>query len=310
MGFAKIAEEIFGSSIMEESPITRLVWIFLLASATKEGEVDQTHQALARRFNLPLADVREAIQDLEAPDPISRSPAEEGRRLVRLEGDRAWGWRIVNYELYRNARNAEERRAYKTQHQAEKRAERACPQVSTGVHSCPQVDNVDRGGPMQKQMQSAEAEADAENTERAASPPVSVPKEWRNLGLTGVECQDLKSLVGRPGQINPEAVRSAKVTDEMAMRLERLHHLAVLLHVSGDYTESDTSMELWMAWRVKARGKARPRLPAGSDKDWRNEVQTLRKLHERPMERRAAIAAGELQGWRGFDWTWLEERRS
>ena len=326
-GFVKIDGDIFGSSLMEEKPVTRLVWFFFLASADKTGKVDETHKALARRFNLPLGDVEKAIEDLEQPDEISRSPAEDGRRIIRLDEHRAWGWQIVNYALYRNARNAEERRAYKTAHQASQRAaerstdaeERlavlvdvgACPQLSTAVHTSPRVDNVDRCRPMQKQ--SADAEADAEKAKSAASPPSpsSMPLEWRNLGITKAEAAELAVLVEHPERIDPDAMRATHVTDEKAMRIERLHLLAELVVVSEGFAAADTSLQLWCSWRLKARAKAKPRLPAASTKDWRNEVETLRKLRER-VERRVGITMGELNGWRGFEWAWVEKapRRS
>ncbi len=313
-GFVKIDGDIFGSSIMEEKPVTRLVWFFFLASADKTGKVDETHKALARRFNLPLGDVEKAIGDLEQPDEISRSPAEDGRRIVRLDEHRAWGWQIVNYALYRNARNAEERRAYKTAHQAAQRAversadagEGDCPQLSTAVHTSPPVDNVDRRGPMQSAE--ADAEAEAEKTKRPASPSASfeMPSEWRNLGISKQEARALTLLVEHPEKIDVDGVKASHVTEERAMRLERLHHLAELVGVSN-ITWADTSLELWSAWCAKARVKAKPRLPVGSTKDWRREVEILRTLRERThLERREALTQGELKGWRGFEWEWIK----
>lgn len=315
-GFVKIDSDIFSSSIMEEKPVTILVWFFLLALADKSGRVDCTHQALARRFNLPLSQLKEAIHDLEQPDEISRSPAEDGRRIVRLDEHRDWGWQIVNYGLYRESRNADDRRAYKTRHMAAKRAEEAakekakeedssCPRLSTAVHSCPRVDNVDRRGPMQKQS----AEAEAEETKSAASPRVSfeIPAEWLNLGICKTEARALALLVEHPETVDVDGVRASHVTDEKTMRLERLHHLAELIAVSN-ITETDTSLQLWSSWCVKARVKAKPRLPAASTKDWRREVETLRALRGAPshLERRHALTQGELKGWRGFEWDWVQ----
>jgi len=149
--------------------------VFLLAAATKSGEVDETHQALARKFNLPLPEIVTAIEALEAPDPISRSTAEDGRRIVRLEEHRSWGWRIVNYGTYRNTRSPEERRAYKTAWESDKRA---CGQLSTELSTesprSPHVDIVDRRGPMQKQK--ADAESREEEEALCAAPPPEAPK--------------------------------------------------------------------------------------------------------------------------------------
>ena len=45
--------------------------------------------------------MREYLAILEAPDPDSQTPEEDGRRIVRLDPDRAWGWRVVNIQMYR-----------------------------------------------------------------------------------------------------------------------------------------------------------------------------------------------------------------
>lgn len=49
----------------------------------------------------PVALLLEGIAQLSAPDPESRSAAEEGRRLVPIDESRGWGWRMVNFATYR-----------------------------------------------------------------------------------------------------------------------------------------------------------------------------------------------------------------
>lgn len=79
---------------------------------------------------------------MEQPDPYSRTEGEEGRRIVRLDDHRPWGWRIVNHEKYRRIRSEEERREYQALWIANKRQV-----VKENVDSCRQlstaVDNVD-----------------------------------------------------------------------------------------------------------------------------------------------------------------------
>ncbi len=149
-----------------------------------------------------------------------------------------------------------------------------------------------------------------EKTKSAASPRVSfeIPPEWRNLGLSKAEARTLTELVEHPERIDPDGKRASHVTDEKAMRTERLHLLAELV-LASNITFTDTSLQLWCAWRAKARAKAKPRLRADSQQDWRNEVETLRKLRERIEERWFAIGAGELHGWRGFEWKWMDSAK-
>ena len=82
----------------------------LLILADSDGVVDMTAEAIARRTNGPLKEIKEAIELLCQPDPRSRSKEHEGRRLIPLDSRRDWGWIIVNYQHYRQIRDEEMRR--------------------------------------------------------------------------------------------------------------------------------------------------------------------------------------------------------
>ncbi|HEU4345888.1 MAG TPA: hypothetical protein VFU31_30420, partial [Candidatus Binatia bacterium] len=75
-----------------------------------DGVVDMTHEAISRRTNVPIEIIRRGIDELEKPDPKSRNAAHEGRRIVRLDEHRDWGWLIVNYQHYRQIASEEQRR--------------------------------------------------------------------------------------------------------------------------------------------------------------------------------------------------------
>lgn len=109
--FAKVFSQIFDSSIAENYR-HRHVFMDLLVLADSDGAVDMTLEAVARRTNVPLEEVRAAIEFLSRPDPASNSPAEDGRRLLPIDDRKPWGWQIVNYSHYRQIRNEEERREY------------------------------------------------------------------------------------------------------------------------------------------------------------------------------------------------------
>jgi len=108
--YVKIHDSIFGSSIMEEDIETRYIWLCLLAIADFEGFVDETIPALARRFNVSDQSMSKAIQIFLEPDPSSRTKDNDGRRLEPMR--ESFGWRIINYEKYRDMRNAEDRKEY------------------------------------------------------------------------------------------------------------------------------------------------------------------------------------------------------
>lgn len=87
-----------------------LVFTNLLAHADKDGVVDIHWRAIADEVGLPPDRVKAAIENLEMPDSESRSPEEDGKRLIRLDEHRAWGWRVTNYAKYRGIKNEDERR--------------------------------------------------------------------------------------------------------------------------------------------------------------------------------------------------------
>src|SRR4029077_3719273 len=98
--FAKIFSQILDSSIAEDY-LVRLVFEDMLLLCDKDGVVDMTQSAIARRTNVPLDIVSRGIKRLTQPDVESRSSDEEGRRVVLIDPQRPWGWRIVNYVRYR-----------------------------------------------------------------------------------------------------------------------------------------------------------------------------------------------------------------
>lgn len=123
--FAKVFSQIFDSSIAE-NPRHRHVFMDLIVLADSDGVVDMTMEAVARRTNVPIEEVRSAIEFLSAPDPASNSPAEDGRRLLPVDSAKTWGWQIVNYQHYRAIRNEEDRREYfRTYRQKERQAKRS-----------------------------------------------------------------------------------------------------------------------------------------------------------------------------------------
>lgn len=124
-----------------------LVFTNLLAHCDRNGIVDKHWNAIAQEVGISEKRVKEAIKRLEDKDVDSRTQDNEGRRIIRLDGHRAWGWQVTNYAKYRAMRNEEDRREQNRESQARFRNK---PKVS---HSKPSISQVSRGNPMQKQMQ-------------------------------------------------------------------------------------------------------------------------------------------------------------
>lgn len=132
--YAKVFTQIFDSSIADDYEV-RHVFEDLLKLCDINGGVDMTQSAIARRTNVPLEIVTRAIGVLSSPDPRSRSPEHEGRRLIAIDARREWGWIIVNYEHYRSIQNEAARRAYyrdakRREREKKKKKNRGFPNVS------------------------------------------------------------------------------------------------------------------------------------------------------------------------------------
>ena len=56
---------------------------------------------LAAAARVTLAECQEALASFLAPDPYSRSKEHDGRRIEEVDR----GWRLLNYERFRNARD-------------------------------------------------------------------------------------------------------------------------------------------------------------------------------------------------------------
>jgi hypothetical protein len=106
--YARVFTQILDSSLAEDWQ-ARHVFEDLLKLADN-GVVDMTRQAIVRRTNIPAEIIDRAIAKLEAPDPSSRDPGEDGRRIVRLDEHRDWGWLIVNWPKYEAIKRAEDQR--------------------------------------------------------------------------------------------------------------------------------------------------------------------------------------------------------
>lgn len=99
--FGKIFESIYDGSLHGDWK-SLVVFQQLIVLSDCDGVVDVTPRALAARTGIPLEIIEHGLQALEEPDAESRSAELEGRRIVRLDDHRSWGWRIVNHAQYRD----------------------------------------------------------------------------------------------------------------------------------------------------------------------------------------------------------------
>ena len=116
-GYTKLFGIIIASSIWDEDDKTRLVWITMLALKDRHHVVNATIKALSLFARVSEPECERALNKFMSPDPSSRTPGHEGRRIETVPG----GWRILNGEMYAHMLTKEERREYNAEKQAEHR---------------------------------------------------------------------------------------------------------------------------------------------------------------------------------------------
>jgi len=121
--FAKLFASMYDGTLCSRGPWQALVTFQqMLILCDAQGVVDMTAEAIARRTSIPVDVIKTGIEALEQPDPDSRSPDDDGRRIRRLDEHRAWGWQVVNHAKYRDMRSNEDRREYFRNYKREQRA--------------------------------------------------------------------------------------------------------------------------------------------------------------------------------------------
>lgn len=167
--YAKIFSQIYDGTLCTNGPWQALVTFQqLLVLADQDGNVDMTAGAIARRTTIPLEIITLGIAELMKPDPESRTPTEEGKRIVPLMAERAWGWRIVNYKHYRALKREEDRRDYHREYWRNNR--------STSQRDSTPTQHAQPSQPIAEAE--AKAEAKAEKTARKrASPSATAPQD-------------------------------------------------------------------------------------------------------------------------------------
>ena len=112
-GYTKLFSSIIASTIWRAGDKTRLVWITMLAMADQFGVVEASVPGLSDMARVTVDECREALDELQQPDPDSRSSDQEGRRIEAVDG----GWRLINHGKYRDKMSRDERREYQRLYQ-------------------------------------------------------------------------------------------------------------------------------------------------------------------------------------------------
>lgn len=96
-GYTKLFSSILASTVWDTPPAVTKVWITMMAMADRDGVVEASVPGLAHLARVPRKVVDEALRIFLSPDPDSRTPDYEGRRIEAVPG----GWRLLNHAEYR-----------------------------------------------------------------------------------------------------------------------------------------------------------------------------------------------------------------
>lgn len=164
--YGKLFRQMYDSTLAED---WRALITFqqLIILCDEQGVVDMTPGAISRTTNIPLDIIEAGIQKLEQPDQLSRSTSEDGRRIIRLDDDRPWGWRLVNYLYYRSLASKEDKREKDRLRIAEKRSE--IKYVADSRSVSPEVVNVAHT------EEEADTEAEKKTTYAGLQPAPKLP---------------------------------------------------------------------------------------------------------------------------------------
>lgn len=159
--FTKLFSSITESTIWCEPDRTRLVWICMLAMADQHGRVWASVPGLANRARVPLEDAQIALDAFLSPDPYSRTPDNEGRRIEAIDG----GWRLLNHEKYRAIRDEESIKESKRRYINARRAEERKSVEQSRTQS----------NPVELGRANTEAETEAETVNTSAKAASDLP---------------------------------------------------------------------------------------------------------------------------------------
>lgn len=118
--YGKCFESMYEGSMIGAGINVFAVWNYVITKA-RGGSVEVNPKLLAFTLGGTEKEIEEALVFLQQPDPKSRSHAEDGRRIIK---DGEYQYRLVNWEYYQKIRNAEDRREYNRNKQAEYRLEK------------------------------------------------------------------------------------------------------------------------------------------------------------------------------------------
>jgi hypothetical protein len=227
-GWTKLFASLVTSSVWCEDDATVRVWIAMLATADSEGLVEGSVPGFANLARVSVDQMRAAIARLSGPDPDSRTPDHEGRRIEAAPG----GWRILNYHSYRDRPQAKEgsrapyMRAYRQKH------------LAGGVTCNTETVTRDTEGNVTRDTegrgQSTENGTTPPSAREAPAMPAPPAAETSNSAETARRRQEVTALLDRLGDLGfARAVELRRASEMPARNGHRARWAAAVAELGG-----------------------------------------------------------------------------
>lgn len=111
MTYGKLFSSLYTGSMIGAGAVPFALMPYVISNAmpdrTHGGYIELNPVLLSAIFGVNEKDIEKGIEFLCSPDPKSRTPDEDGRRLIKIS---PFAYRVVNYAKYKAIRDEEDRR--------------------------------------------------------------------------------------------------------------------------------------------------------------------------------------------------------
>lgn len=111
MTYGKLFSSLYTGSMIGAGAVPFALMPYIISTANPDrvhgGYVELNPVLLSAIFGVSEKEIEAGIEFLCSPDPRSRTPDEDGRRLVKIS---PFAYRVVNYVKYKAIRDEEDRR--------------------------------------------------------------------------------------------------------------------------------------------------------------------------------------------------------
>ena len=194
--YGKVFESIYTGSLYGQLEATCMMQA-LIVFADEDGFIDMSFNAIVGRTGYPREFVLKGMTELMAPDPVSRTEGEEGRRILPVTPSHSDtpegvnGFKLVNHSEYRDMANRADKRERDRERQQRSRANRAKKHEEKASVTPTSRPVTPASQPVTKsRLSEADTEADTERKKKVASATSVTPRGGGDVPRSAKEFVD------------------------------------------------------------------------------------------------------------------------